>query len=379
MDRQLAQGLTQALARKGRRGDTQIAHVAKGEFHIPKRVLNENPTLYAGLAKAFQKSGLDFMDFVSGKGTAKVNPETGAEEFYDAADYGDAGGAWGGYSDPGSVDANGGAPDYSDGSRNDAQGTPGPSSEARGGPEGDAPNNGGGANDSGVTISHTKSTEIPESDIPDKPLPGGTTVTPGQQQGPTQGVTITNGDLVGAGFSLFGALTGAGPVGSLAGRGAQMAMGEWGDRPAFSFGGGPLSGSGRGQAADDSGDPMAFDGGEYLWGGKPQVYEAAKQTFGKPGEMGAPDFLGLNPAMTDLQRRSAIATFGSQGEDSTYRDSRVRDYYYNLLRRALVNDQGGVNDYSSTVLPVEERYLRETLGVNYQPQSEALLNAIASS
>ncbi len=70
-----------AAAAQGRHGDTMIAHINPRE---------------AAMLKA-----------MGGAGT--INPKTGLPEFYDAADYGDAGGASG--LAGGGYDANGGAPD----------------------------------------------------------------------------------------------------------------------------------------------------------------------------------------------------------------------------------------------------------------------------
>lgn len=371
MDRGLAKDLTKVLASRGRMGDTQVAHVGKGEMLIPRRVLDENPTLYTALAKSFSKSGLDPIEFFAGMNTAKVNPETGAEEFYDSegGGYADFGGgqaagdlsgsaaADAGLSDGSGANDYGAQSDYADGSRNSADGRPGSSSEARGGPAGGPLGDRGG--------------EASGSGNPDD---GGSEK--------TSGFTVTGNDIGRALGGLAGSLLG--PAGSAFGSffGGKIADAFGIGGPAFSVGGNTLTGGGTTfESADDPGSPADGFGG----GGPnadtqvPQQYAPKSQAFSRPGELAAPDFLGLNPAMTDLQRRSAIATFGSQGEDSSYRDPRVKDYYYNLIQRALVNDQGGLNDYSSTVLPVEERYLRQTLGLNYEPQSQSLLNAIAGA
>lgn len=69
-----------ALAAKGRNGDTEMAHVTKGEIVVPKSV--QTPEVKQTLARGFADKGLSVGRYMVG-GMPGINPETGAEEFAD--------------------------------------------------------------------------------------------------------------------------------------------------------------------------------------------------------------------------------------------------------------------------------------------------------
>ena len=88
---------------------------------------------------------------------------------------------------------------------------------------------------------------------------------------------------------------------------------------------------------------------------------------------------GLNPGMTDIQRRSSVASQATQGESSAYRDPATLDYYRNLALHSLTDPSGAVRA-DSTVLPIERQYLTDILG--QQPRDEsvaAFLSALLRS
>lgn len=99
--------------------------------------------------------------------------------------------------------------------------------------------------------------------------------------------------------------------------------------------------------------------------------------YARPGQVDMPGILGFDPAMTNLMRRSVIATYGTQGTDGAYRRPDTMNYYGNLLQRDLINDRGGVNS-SENVLPVERQYLEKIFGYNPQIAIPDLLRALAT-
>lgn len=93
----------------------------------------------------------------------------------------------------------------------------------------------------------------------------------------------------------------------------------------------------------------------------------------KPGTVGGPpNFLRFSPDMTPLQRRSAISTYGTQG-DGRYSDSATRDYYKNLLLSEYTPEKG----LPGGVLPSEYQYAENVLGVKPRERTaESLISAI---
>lgn len=85
-----------------------------------------------------------------------------------------------------------------------------------------------------------------------------------------------------------------------------------------------------------------------------------------PSEMKLPGSLQELSGLTDQQRRSYLATQGSQGEGL---GGNARDYYVNLLQR---NIQANPNQ---ALLPVESQYLSQS-GVNNNLSGQALVDAL---
>lgn len=83
--------LAEMLASKGRKGDTEVAHLTKGEWTIPPQVIAIMPELEGMIMEAFAKAGVDPEKYRVGGPEDSVNPETGMKEF----GWGDAD-SWGG-------------------------------------------------------------------------------------------------------------------------------------------------------------------------------------------------------------------------------------------------------------------------------------------
>ena len=66
----------------GRNGDTEAAHVAPGEFIVPKPVLDNNPSLKTMLSGKILEEGGDPREFMVGNPYNKINPITGRPEFF---------------------------------------------------------------------------------------------------------------------------------------------------------------------------------------------------------------------------------------------------------------------------------------------------------
>ena len=93
---------------------------------------------------------------------------------------------------------------------------------------------------------------------------------------------------------------------------------------------------------------------------------------------GAPNYLmtsgGLNSAMTPVQQRAQIATQGTSGEASAYRDPEVIDYYRRLAVNSLTDKSGRA---SGDVLPIEREYLQHVLGqVPRNESTQSFLSAL---
>lgn len=67
------------LAAKGRNGDTELAHVAKGEMIVPPTL---PPELIAEIKAEMAAQGMNPDEFTVGDGDVKINPETGQPEFF---------------------------------------------------------------------------------------------------------------------------------------------------------------------------------------------------------------------------------------------------------------------------------------------------------
>ena len=117
----------EALARKGRGGDTEIGHLTEGELVVPAKILQKLPELRDALAKAFQESGMDLDRYIVGSEENSVNPRTGAREFYEG--YGGSAGDF----DDSDARNQGQGPDSQDARGGDGYGGPGIGNEGGGG------------------------------------------------------------------------------------------------------------------------------------------------------------------------------------------------------------------------------------------------------
>ena len=77
--------LTRMLKKKGRGGDSVLAHLTPGEIVIP-RPLAENKDFKGFLEAAFDDSGASLDTFTVGSGENRVNPKTNIVEFYSLKD-----------------------------------------------------------------------------------------------------------------------------------------------------------------------------------------------------------------------------------------------------------------------------------------------------
>ena len=71
-----------SIAQYGRYGDTEVAHVAKGELVVPKQVLRKRPDLRQEIYKEIEKYGTKGKRYVVGNKSNSINPHTGHPEFF---------------------------------------------------------------------------------------------------------------------------------------------------------------------------------------------------------------------------------------------------------------------------------------------------------
>ena len=96
--------------------------------------------------------------------------------------------------------------------------------------------------------------------------------------------------------------------------------------------------------------------------------DLAPEAIQKPStNLTAPAWAGLDPGMTNLQKRSKIATLGTQG-DGKFKDSAVVDYWKNILQQDYTGD-------GFEPLPQEYQYA-ESLG--YKPRERTGTSLISS-
>lgn len=94
--------------------------------------------------------------------------------------------------------------------------------------------------------------------------------------------------------------------------------------------------------------------------------------------MEAPMFLGLSRSMTPLQKRSALATYALNSESGAFRDPLALEFYKNLVTRDFVDDQGQMRP-DAYLLPIEEQYATQILGLPAPSGPHALLESIQAS
>jgi hypothetical protein len=183
----------------------------------------------------------------------------------------------------------------------------------------------------------------------------------------------------------IGGLVTGGPLGAALGLGGALLDSY---NPGFSSPGGTVGGFSVG--ADSSlGGPSLSQPGENDRGDRQVIMpsgRAANQPvagFARPSAMSMPASLSriLNSAMTPLQSRSAIATYGTQGGGAN--DREAFDYWRNLFTRDFVDDRGQfrpLDDPYNMYLPVEQQWLQQ--GFGFSPptggDTRSLLEALAS-
>lgn len=97
-----------------------------------------------------------------------------------------------------------------------------------------------------------------------------------------------------------------------------------------------------------------------------QELSPVSQPFTSPGlerpeELPFPRFLGLSDAMTPLQQRSRIATFGTAGEEGAFRGQEAQDVFKNILLRSILDAQNQIAP-NARILPIEAQYARQVMG-----------------
>ena len=83
--------MMQDMARMGRYGDTQMAHVTPGEKIVPTNVLRNRPDLAQGINSALMSQGMDPRRYTVGAQNNSNNPNTGLPEFFSWSDVWDIG------------------------------------------------------------------------------------------------------------------------------------------------------------------------------------------------------------------------------------------------------------------------------------------------
>jgi hypothetical protein len=173
-----------------------------------------------------------------------------------------------------------------------------------------------------------------------------------------------------------GALVGAGIgglVGALSGRTTPRGFSDTALSGFRGGGGVDLSGAGRGATGGlgDSGTIM----GTGRASPAPGTIASAMKKFTRPGPMNAPAWARFEPVMTDLQRRSYMATEGLSGNQGLYRSGEAKDYYKNLLGQMFISPLGQPQGDLGQLLPIEQQYLM-ALGVPEFKDVPGLLTAL---
>jgi hypothetical protein len=107
----------------------------------------------------------------------------------------------------------------------------------------------------------------------------------------------------------------------------------------------------------------------------PGTIASAMKKFTRPGPMNAPAWARFEPVMTDLQRRSYMATEGLSGNQGLYRSGEAKDYYKNLLGQMFISPLGQPQGDLGQLLPIEQQYLM-ALGVPEFKDVPGLLTAL---
>jgi hypothetical protein len=321
--------MAKVLASKGRRGDTELAHVNPEE---------------AALLKAR-----------GGSGTR--NPKTGLREYWDGP---------GGDSDPAGLGGDAGSAGLGSDAGSGGLGS---------GSDSDPSGLGGGGGSPGLGSG---------------PVGGG--VAPGDSDPANLGGSPTSPGL---GSSPVG--TGGGVQGFMDRAKQTLQSPQAREQAVHGFMGLAAPGFGLGKAMrgaaeslgldiDPSMDPLGnstgssgFDMRDVSGGAVVAPQSAVAELFQRPGELPEPTSLSLGmPGLTDLQKRAMLATYGTQGVESRYRDEAAKKYYANLLARSMINEQNQPID-NAQVLPIERQFISSAYGKEpREGDTRALLNDLRS-
>lgn len=318
--------ITHLMAAAGRKGDDQVGHLTCGDVVIPREVAMADPSILMKLKKGMEDAGGDYRTHIVGSGYEHRNPHTGAPEFnflsnilktvLKAAPAVVGSVAGGVLGGPAGAAAGAAAGSKLSGGSNTQ------ALLSAGGSYLGGEFLGGGSGDVAGNLTTSS-------------IPGAASL----------GEGLANGSLGSAGSALgaaafgplSGALTGQTIAGLVGGAGAQPAS----ELPAPNVSG-----------------PKNAD-----------LPTSAPKAASLPSSLSG--FSGLDA----LQQGSGIATQGLYG-GGTSNDE--QNYFTNLLQRQLIDDKGGYNDYSSNVNPTEESYLHNDLGLQFDPNTQSLLQSIAN-
>jgi len=137
---------------------------------------------------------------------------------------------------------------------------------------------------------------------------------------------------------------------------------------------------GRGIAQESQFSPGQQMGGEgrndslsAAMGVQPAVQQAS--AYMRPQAIEPPANLGMQ-GMSDIQKRTMMATYGSQGAQSQYRTPEAMRAYGNLIARSLIGDNNQITGNETGTLPIEDQYLRQVFGIQKPNSAQSLLDAL---
>lgn len=73
--------LTNIMSLMGRKGDSVVGHLTKGDVVIPREAVMQNPEFLTKLKKVMADNNSDYRSHIVGSGYENTNPHTGAPEF----------------------------------------------------------------------------------------------------------------------------------------------------------------------------------------------------------------------------------------------------------------------------------------------------------
>jgi hypothetical protein len=106
---------------------------------------------------------------------------------------------------------------------------------------------------------------------------------------------------------------------------------------------------------------------------QPAVQQAP--AYMRPQAIEPPANLGMQ-GMSDIQKRTMMATYGSQGAQSQYRTPEAMRAYGNLIARSLIGDNNQITGNETGTLPIEDQYLRQVFGIQKPNSAQSLLDAL---